>query len=215
MAIIKNKSVREQVYEALKKLIIEGEIKQGEKIVETEYAKLFQISRTPVREAIRMLELEGFVEMKSTGGVIVKVITKDDIEEIYRIRIALESIIIEEAINKLNAKHIKLLDSLMGRTEKIILEENKSEKIFKLFSEFNNILFDIASQKRVTEMIKNIILYLKKFRRLAVESSGRRKAAFDDHLELVEAIKAKNLEKALILNRNHLEKSRDFIKKVL
>ena len=62
MIIKKGKSIREKVYDILKEMIIDGKISPGERIIETDYCEKFQISRTPLREAIRMLELEGLVE---------------------------------------------------------------------------------------------------------------------------------------------------------
>ncbi|GLI57509.1 GntR family transcriptional regulator [Propionigenium maris DSM 9537] len=211
MKIQKSKPMRELVYEELKRLIIEGEIEPGSRIVETEYAEKFQISRTPIREAIRMLELEGFVESQSKGGVIVKTITKDDIEEIYRIRIALESIIIEEVIKKAGARDIRRLTRLMEDTEDLMAEYEDEKEVFELFSEFNNILYDIADLNRVREMITNIKLYLSSFRRIAIENEERREIAFKDHKAIVEAIKEKDISKALEVNKLHLERSRDFI----
>ncbi len=211
MKIEKSKPMRELVYEELKRLIIEGEIEPGARIVETEYAEKFQISRTPIREAIRMLELEGFVESQSKGGVIVKTITKEDIEEIYRIRIALESIIIEEVIKKAGARDIRRLTRLMEDTEDLMAEYEDEKEVFELFSEFNNILYDIADLNRVREMITNIKLYLSSFRRIAIENEERREIAFKDHKAIVEAIKAGDTKRALELNKVHLERSRDFI----
>ncbi|GLI57508.1 GntR family transcriptional regulator [Propionigenium maris DSM 9537] len=212
MVIKKSKSVRELVYEELKRLIIEGEIQPEERIVETEYAEKFQISRTPIREALRMLELEGFVESKSKGGVMVKSIKKSDIDEIYRIRIALEGVILEEVINNAKKKDIRRLERLMEDTEDLIDESGEDKEVFKLFSEFNDTLYDIASLDRVTEMITNINLYLRRFRRMAIESGDRKEVAFNDHRAIVEAIKEKAVEEARSLNKVHLERSRDFIK---
>ncbi len=212
MVIKKSKSVRELVYEELKRLIIEGEIQPEERIVETEYAEKFQISRTPIREALRMLELEGFVESKSKGGVMVKSIKKSDIDEIYRIRIALEGVILEEVINNAKKKDIRRLERLMEDTEDLIEESGEDKEVFKLFSEFNDTLYDIASLERVTEMITNINLYLRRFRRMAIESGDRKEVAFNDHRAIVEAIKEKAVEKAMEINKIHLERSRDFIK---
>ena len=215
MKIQKSKPMRELVYEELKRLIIEGEIEPGERIVETEYAEKFQISRTPIREAIRMLELEGFVESQSKGGVIVKKITMEDIEEIYRIRIALEAIIIDEAIRKAEKKDIRKLTRLMEDTEELLEEYEDEKEVFELFAQFNNILYEIAKLKRVEDMITNIKLYLSKFRRIAVENDERRRIAFEDHKAIVEAIKDKDSERAMELNKLHLERSRDFIIKEL
>lgn len=210
MIIEKNKSMREKVYDTLKQMIIDGVIKPGERIIETEYSNKFQISRTPIREAIRMLELEGLVESQTTGGVIVKTLTREEISEIYKIRIALESLIIEEIIKKINNQDIKKLEKVLKNTKKAF-EVKDIEKVFSLFTEFNQILYDIASLPKVTGMINNINLYLKKFRKLSIDNPSRKEEAFEDHVQILEAIKNKELSTAISINRMHLEKSMNFI----
>lgn len=210
MIIEKNKSMREKVYDTLKQMIIDGVIKPGERIIETEYSNKFQISRTPIREAIRMLELEGLVESQTTGGVIVKTLTREEISEIYKIRIALESLIIEEIIKKINNQDIKKLEKVLKNTKKAF-EIKDIEKVFSLFTEFNQILYDIASLPKVTGMINNINLYLKRFRKLSIDNPSRKEEAFEDHVQILEAIKNKELSTAISINRMHLEKSMNFI----
>ena len=209
MIIEKNKSMREKVYDTLKQMIIDGVIKPGERIIETEYSNKFQISRTPIREAIRMLELEGLVESQTTG-VIVKTLTREEISEIYKIRIALESLIIEEIIKKINNQDIKKLEKVLKNTKKAF-EVKDIEKVFSLFTEFNQILYDIASLPKVTGMINNINLYLKRFRKLSIDNPSRKEEAFEDHVQILEAIKNKELSTAISINRMHLEKSMNFI----
>lgn len=210
MIIEKNKSMREKVYDTLKQMIIDEVIKPGERIIETEYSNKFQISRTPIREAIRMLELEGLVESQTTGGVIVKTLTREEISEIYKIRIALESLIIEEIIKKINNQDIKKLEKVLKNTKKAF-EVKDIEKVFSLFTEFNQILYDIASLPKVTGMINNINLYLKRFRKLSIDNPSRKEEAFEDHVQILEAIKNKELSTAISINRMHLEKSMNFI----
>lgn len=210
MIIEKNKSMREKVYDTLKQMIIDGVIKPGERIIETEYSNKFQISRTPIREAIRMLELEGLVESQTTGGVIVKTLTREEISEIYKIRIALESLIIEEIIKKINNQDIKKLEKVLKNTKKAF-EVKDIEKVFSLFTEFNQILYDIASLPKVTGMINNINLYLKRFRKLSIDNPSRKEEAFEDYVQILEAIKNKELSTAISINRMHLEKSMNFI----
>lgn len=210
MIIEKNKSMREKVYDMLKQLIIDGEIAPGERIIETEYSNKFQISRTPIREAIRMLELEGLVESQATGGVTVKKITEDEIVEVYKIRIALEGIILEEVIKKANASDIKKLEKIIRDTKKALKTGNTST-VFELFSLFNATLYDIASLSKVTGMINNINLYLKRVRRLSIDDPVRKEDAFTDHENIVEAIKKRDLSTAIFINRAHLEKSMIFI----
>ena len=79
MQIERKKSIREQVYEYLKEEIVSGKIKEESRIVEEEYALKLNVSRTPLREAIRMLELEGLIEGREKGGVVVPKITKKDV----------------------------------------------------------------------------------------------------------------------------------------
>ncbi len=82
MVIKKKKSMREQVYEYLKQEIVNGNIPEESRIVEEEYADKLNVSRTPLREALRMLELEGLVEAREKGGVTISRTTKKDIYEV-------------------------------------------------------------------------------------------------------------------------------------
>lgn len=215
--------IKEIVYNKLRDMIISGEIKPGTRIIETEYSEKFKVSRTPVREAIRMLELENFVEYNAYGGVIVPVITKSDIEEIYKIRIALEAVIIEEVIQNIHEQDISKIEILLSNTDLLMNDVEKCEstelktlifnKIFDNFSEFNIILYEVANTPRVIDLIKHVNSFLKRFRKLSVDNNVQRISAHKSHIALFEAIKEKKLAKALKLNKLHLEKSRDFIMK--
>ncbi|MGL4307733.1 GntR family transcriptional regulator [Cetobacterium sp. SF1] len=210
--IQKNKPIREQVYDQLKELIITGDIVAGERIVELEYAEKFKISRTPIREAIRMLELEGLVEVSSKGGVIVKKITKEDIREIYKIRIALEGIIIDELINK-KEKKLEKLEELLDKTRILMAENENSKEVIDLFAYFNSLFYSLSNLKKVVDMINNINLYLKRFRMISLNDQIRRRIAFDEHVNLVKAIKNNELSEALKINKKHLEDSMNFLLK--
>ena len=87
---VENKPIRDIAYETLKHAIVIGEIPAGSRIVETEYAERMHISRTPLREALRKLEIDGLVEYLPRRGVMVRTFTVDDVEEIYTIRNTLE-----------------------------------------------------------------------------------------------------------------------------
>ncbi|MGL5151407.1 MAG: GntR family transcriptional regulator, partial [Clostridium sp.] len=134
MLIKKNKSIREQVYDYLKNEIVNGKIKEGSRVVEEEYAERLKVSRTPLREAIRMLELEGLVEAREKGGVTVPRTTKQDVEEVVKIRIALESVIFQELFEKIKPVDIKKLEENIAKVELIVNDEAKSLEVFKYFS---------------------------------------------------------------------------------
>ncbi|WP_022820328.1 GntR family transcriptional regulator [Fusobacterium russii] len=212
MAITKTKSIREQVYDNLKEMIINGELKSGTKIIELEYAKKFDVSRTPIREALRMLELEGLVDNSDKGGVTVTFISKEDIRQVYEIRVALENLIIEEIIRH-KKNNLKKIEKIFEKTKKYMNESKSIDEIIKLFSEFNNELYELSGLYHVSKLITNINQYTKRFRRLCLFNEVRLKEAYEEHLELIDAIKNKNREKAIKINTEHLLKSRDFVLK--
>ena len=212
MFIEKKKSIRSEVYEQLKNLIVTGIIKNGEKIVELDYAKKFNVSRTPIREAIRMLELEGFVTPNGKGGVNVKEVLEVEVKEIYKIRIALEGILIEEIIDK-NPTILSKIDKILDKTKKIINENNKSKEIISLFGEFNEEFYNLSKLTKISELIQNLNTFIINFRSLSIVDAERRKIALNEHLELISLIKKKDLENALKLNKKHLNDSMNFILK--
>lgn len=211
MIIKKSKSIREQVYEYLKKEIVNGIIGEGTRIVEEEYAEKLNVSRTPLREALRMLEFEGLVEAREKGGVTVPKTTIKDVEEILKIRISLEELIIKEIFLKNSEELLEDISNILIETEKIIGNSNKVEEVFKYFSKFNELLYKMAELPRVTTLINNLNLYLKKFRKLSIKNIGRRIKAHNEHKELIDAIKCRDEERALEINKKHLIEAMEFL----
>lgn len=211
MVIKKKKSIREQVYDYLKDEIVNGKIKEGSRIVEEEFAEKLNISRTPLREAIRMLELEGLIEAREKGGVTVPKTTKKDVEEVVKIRIALETVIFEELFERVTKKDIERLEENVAKAAAIVDDEEKSLEVFKYFSEFNKILYSISDLPRVVTLINNLNLYLKKFRKISAENNNRRLSAHRDHTKIVELIKSGKKEEAIAVNRKHLLEAKEFL----
>ena len=211
MQIERKKSIREQVYEYLKEEIVSGKIKEESRIVEEEYALKLNVSRTPLREAIRMLELEGLIEGREKGGVVVPKITKKDVEEVIKIRMALEAVIFEEIFEKVTEGDIKKLEKNIDKVQLIIENEKESLEVFKYFSDFNKTLYNIADLPRVVNLINNLNLYLKKFRKISIENSNRRLSAHKDHVKMVEFIKKDRKKEIIDLNKKHLLEAKEFL----
>ncbi|MGL4653018.1 MAG: GntR family transcriptional regulator [Cetobacterium sp.] len=211
MVIKKKKSIREQVYDYLKDEIVNGRIKEGSRIVEEEFAEKLNISRTPLREALRMLELEGLVEAREKGGVTVPKTTKKDVEEVVKIRIALETVIFEELFQKVTEDNIKELEENIAKADAIVYDEARCLEVFRYFSEFNKILYAISDLPRVIHLINNLNLYLKKFRKISAENNERRLSAHADHMKIVELIKNGKKHEAIEINKKHLLEAKDFL----
>ena len=211
MPIERKKAIREQVYEYLKEEIVNGKIEEESRIVEEEYALKLNVSRTPLREAIRMLELEGLIEGREKGGVVVPKITKKDVEEVIKIRMALEAVIFEEIFEKVTEQDIKKLEKNINKVELIIQDEKECLEVFKYFSEFNKTLYNIADLPRVVNLINNLNLYLKKFRKISIENGNRRLSAHKDHVKMVEFIKKNRKKEIVDLNKKHLTEAKEFL----
>ncbi|MGL5054014.1 MAG: GntR family transcriptional regulator [Cetobacterium sp.] len=211
MVIKKRKSIREQVYDYLKEEIVNGKIQEGGRIVEEDFAEKLNVSRTPLREALRMLEFEGLVEAREKGGVTVPKTTKKDVEEVVKIRIALEKVIFEDLFLKVTLEDIIKLEKNINKVNKIINDNLKSLEVFKYFSEFNKILYNISDLPRVVNLINNLNLYLKKFRKISAENTERRLSAHQDHIMIVKLIKEGKKMEAIEVNKKHLLEAKEFL----
>ena len=137
--MVKNrKNISDNVYETIREHLLSQELNFGDKIVELDYCQKLNVSRTPLREAIKQLEIEGIIERAPNGRIKVMSMDEKRIDEIFQIRIALEDIIFNN-LSK-NDEFIPKLDDNLKLTEFQIKSKNWNEAR-KLFSEFNKILY--------------------------------------------------------------------------
>ena len=104
--------LRDMVFDVLMNAIMQGQLSPGERLLEVQLADEMGVSRTPVREAIRRLELEGFVVMIPRKGAYVAGLSVDDVESVYEIRTALETLAVRLAAQRMEAEDYRQLDEL-------------------------------------------------------------------------------------------------------
>ncbi|KZL90924.1 GntR family transcriptional regulator [Clostridium magnum] len=205
-----NKPIREIVYEGLRKTVISGIIPVGERIVEKEYAERLNISRTPVREAIRRLEEEELVENIPRVGVVVKRISEEDIIEVYKIRQSLEVLATITAMEHITKEEMDELEQLLDLTE----QKNKQgdvKEVIRLFGEFNSLIYKASRMKRLASMIGKLNDYIKKFRDISITDDKRREKALGEHRAILKAIEEKNTKDIDKLIKEHLDISLDIV----
>ncbi|MBL4938222.1 GntR family transcriptional regulator [Clostridium sp. YIM B02515] len=205
-----NKPIREVVYESLRRTIISGVIPVGERIVEKEYADRLNISRTPVREALRMLEMEELVENIPRVGVIVKRISIEDVIEIYKIRHNLEVLASINAMDNITKEEIRDITNLLDLTE----QKNKEgdvQEVIRLFGVFNSKIYEASRMKRLAGMISRLNEYLQRFRNISISENERREKALKEHREILKAITQKNKEIIDSIIKEHLEYSLEIV----
>lgn len=122
--IQRNKSLHQQTYEALRSSILSGQLAPGDRLVETQLAHQLQVSRTPIREAIRQLQREGLVKADSSGGLRVTAISALDAMQLYDCRLALEQLSVIEACEHANQSQIDRLAQYVTEAEDLLTLNN-------------------------------------------------------------------------------------------
>ena len=198
--------LREVVCESLREAIRKGILKPGERIMEIQLAEELGVSRTPVREAIRKLELEGYVVMMPRRGTYVANMSIRDINEIFEIRTALESLsngLAAEHITDEELEHLQRLLVIIGG----YIKEGNMEKIVETDIEFHDLLYRAARNSRLVGIISNLREQLTRFRTLSMSYPGRLETTLEEHREIVEAIAEGDVKRAKKAAEHHMEMS--------
>ncbi len=196
--------VRELVLERLREAILNRTLKPGDRIVEAELAQVFNVSRTPVREALRVLEAEGLLRRIPRKGLFVRGITREDVVEIYSIRIALESLAVSIAVERITPVEISRLAKLVDQMKKYT-ESKESDKLFSVCQEFNDILVRASRMPRLIKLVKVYMEYLEQFRAISMAKHERQVAALREHEEILRAVIDRNTQEAEMAVKRHLQ----------
>ena len=203
-----NKPIRDIAYENLKHAIITGELTPGSRIVETVYANKLHISRTPLREALRKLELDGLVHYELRRGVIVCAFTLSDIEEIFTIRNSMMMLLLPSVVEKTTAEDIDELNGILLEMDQA-LKKDDCDALAVYNRQFHSKLEHISDKRRILNVIDSQEEYIIRFSAIAIASLTHRKTAQEEHHEMVRLLKERDLESLKVLMQQHLEDSKE------
>lgn len=189
--IEKHLTLREKILETIRDAITSGALKPGEKVAEPELAERFGISRTPIREAFRQLESEGYLTVIPRKGAVVVSFSSKEIEEFYAIKSILEGYAAHQACRHLTEKEIDKLDAINEKLRQLA-EDEEIKQFFKIHNEFHELFRRAADNSKLDELISGLV---SKFQRLRYESlakPGRMKISVQEHVKLIEAFRARD-----------------------
>ena len=198
--------LREAVCETLRDAIRKGILEPGERLMEVQLADELGISRTPVREAIRKLEQEGYVIMMPRRGTYVSDISTGDVKEIFEIRSALESLAAGLAARRIEPDELETLQNLLIEIEGYIAK-NDIEKIVETDIKFHGLLYKVSRNERLANIINNLKEQLARFRTLSMSYPGRLQETLEEHSEMVEAIANGDVSAARDAAEHHMERA--------
>lgn len=194
----------EQCYYTIKKMIYKGNFKPGERINEAQLAKNLNVSKSPVREAIRILEKEGLLVIEKSR-VIVYEPTIKDLKEIYYCRMALESFAVRQFIEVAPNSELDELSRILMETEKAINEKRDPKSIIELNSKFHSSILEFSRNKRLQKQTEDLRGLTYFYRILSFKGKNRPKEILEEHQQILYYIKKRNSEKASMQMNKHLE----------
>ncbi len=198
--------LREVVCETLRDAIKNGILKPGERLMEIQVAEELGVSRTPVREAIRKLELEGYVIMMPRRGTYVANLSIRDVNEVFEIRTMLESLACGLAAERITEEELERLQRLLVVINDYF-EQGHMDKIVEADMEFHDILYTASRNTRLVGIINNLREQLTRFRSMSMAYPGRMAATLNEHKSIVEAISQGDVMEAQRAAANHMEQA--------
>lgn len=198
------KPLRELVFESLREAIISGQLRPGERMMEIQLAEEMGVSRTPVREAIRKLELEGLVVMIPRKGAYVAGLSMKDIADVFEIRGALEGLAAQLAAERITENELEEMERYLVKISEEI-EIGDINRVVETDTDFHTLLYKASRNNRLVQIISNLREQIQRFRTTSLSYPGRMKIALEEHRKIVEAISARDVELARNLAQEHIE----------
>lgn len=188
-------SLRNKVFKYIKTQIITGQYNPGESLVESKLAEELGVSRTPIREAIRLLELEGLVETIPNKGAVVLGISPKDVEDIYAIRQLIEGLAARWAAERITTNELKELHKILDLME-FYASRQDLEEMANLDNKFHQLIFEASGSKILNLTLSNLHQYVQLARMESLKVPRRAEHTLQEHRCILESFIEKNPEKA-------------------
>jgi DNA-binding GntR family transcriptional regulator len=212
MTPITSKTKNVAVYRKLRQAILKGKLKPGQKIVMADLAKMFGLSETPVREAIRRLESDGYVQFTPHTGAIVTKIDEGELVEVYLIRIALEAL-----ATRLASPHItdKDIDFLIKKNQEIeaAIQQRKYENIGRINKDFHLRIYKAAPFPRLYKMICDLWDTFERWPSVFAYVPERAAASVEEHKKIIQALRKGDTDLADRLMKEQKEHAMEALQK--
>ena len=202
----KSPSLEEMVYSRLEEEILVGQISQGSALGEIALSKRLGVSRTPIRGALHRLAEEGLVEIVPNKGAKVLGINLDDLIDIYRIRERLEGLASSLAAKRISEKEMDELSEAVDLVD-FYIKRNDTEHIKELDTVFHSIIYKASGSRFLERTLSELHRKIKAYRKRSLTVPGRLEKSAAEHREILEAIKARDSEKADELTSLHVRRA--------
>ncbi len=195
--------MRDSVREAIRTLVIDGELRPGDRLVERRLADRLGVSRVPVREALRQLAHEGLAEERPTRGMVVRRLDDDAVEDLFEVRAALEAILCRRVVERATEDDVDRLDATIAQADAALATTDERLAVHSN-ADFHEVLLDLADSPVLTAVMAPVAGRM----RWLLSQHENPAAMNADHAAIAQALRQRDLVSAERLCREHLESSR-------
>lgn len=210
--IQRNKSLYEQTYHALRSSILSGELVPGERLVETQLAEQLQVSRTPIREAIRQLQRDNLVTTDGNGGLRVTTISIIDAAQLYDCRIALEQLSVQEACQNATVHQLENLAALVAEAEQLVQQppsNSHSAAMLALDYQFHHLIAESSHNRWLITLLEQVFDKMALLRTQTTQHNPTVLEIRDEHRQIFTSIAQRDISPAVAAIKTHLVASKE------
>ena len=202
--------LRDVVFNTLRRAILRGELKPGERLMEIQLANKLGVSRTPIREAIRKLELEGLVLMIPRKGAEVAEITEKNLRDVLEVRCALEELAVQLACERIDGEGMKALHDA-GMHFKEVLDSDDITRIAQADEAFHDVIFTATGNARLIQLLNNLREQMYRYRIEYLKKRECYPILIAEHKEIFDAISERDKDRATRVTSQHINNQVDTV----
>ena len=197
------------LFSSLRKDILQGRLRQGEKLTEQQICDEYNVSRTPVREAFRQLELEGFIETIPNRGAFVVGFSPQDIQDMYELRKSYEVLAVKWAVERITKEEYEKLEESFEFME-FYTQKQDMEKMLNINMNFHELIYRASHNRMLYHILSSYQLYIKQSKTQSSSdvSSGYLDEILSEHRAIFEAFKNKDIEAGIAAVSRHLDNAK-------
>jgi len=208
----RSQSLHEQTYQALRLAILSGELKAGERLIETQLAKALEVSRTPIRESLKQLQRERLVTSDPNGGLRVIQLTVADAIDLYDCRISLEQLSVTRACQNIDQAQLSHLELIVTQAENIIDKPSHQLtncQLLHIDHQFHRLLAEFSHNPWLVSLLDQVFDQMELLRMRTMEQNPGVLEICLEHRRIYEAVAAKDTEQAIRAIVEHLSASKE------
>ncbi len=205
-------SLRGRVFNRIREDILSGKYAQNEELKENTIGNELGVSRTPVREALRQLELEGLVNIIPNKGAYVTGITEKDIQDIYVIRSYLEGLCARWACEHISEEQLQELEEVVYLSE-FHIKKQHHEQVLELDNKFHELIYEASNSKILRHVLSDFHHYVQRIRKITLSKPERAEKSNEEHSAILEALRQRDGVRAETLAHEHIIRTIDNISK--